>query len=131
MRPHSAQRMSGSRCVRRVGFGWRRCWAARLLAPVSGVSDPLVLGIFGVRCPATCERCGTRSGGDYCNTFVSRSHLASWLGTAGLTDEAIGAHEKLLNDQTRGLGPDHPDTIATDTRLAALREERRRGGPGA
>ena len=48
----------------------------------------------------------------------------TWLGRAGRVDNAIEQLTTLLDDQTRILGPDHPNTLTTRNNLDLLRERR-------
>jgi len=45
------------------------------------------------------------------------------LGEAGQVQEAIGQYQRLLEDQTRVLGPDHPATLTTGNNLAYWLEQ--------
>jgi hypothetical protein len=49
---------------------------------------------------------------------ITRGNLAGWLGESGQVQEGITQFRQLLDDQTRVLGPDHPDTLITRGNLA-------------
>ncbi|NBE85435.1 tetratricopeptide repeat protein [Micromonospora rubida] len=50
---------------------------------------------------------------------TTRSSLAFWRGETGDAAGAVTAFEKLLTDQLRVLGPDHPDSPAADASTEA------------
>jgi hypothetical protein len=48
----------------------------------------------------------------------SRNNLAWAVGQAGNWAEAVRLYQDLIPDQTRILGPDHPDTLRSRSNLA-------------
>ena len=57
-------------------------------------------------------------------TLATRSGQADALGENGDPRGAVAALEQLVRDQTRYLGPDHPDTLSTRMLLAVLASEK-------
>lgn len=54
------------------------------------------------------------------HTLITRGNLEYCLGEAGQLVEALTRCQQLLEDRTRVLGPDHPDTVATRRRADLL-----------
>lgn len=80
-----------------------------------GVVHPLFISIMNAvtlaeeRLPGLSELVVTRIG----TTGGTRNNFARLLGEAGQIQEALTQFQQLLTDQTRVLGPDHPNTLTT------------------
>ena len=67
-------------------------------------------------------------GPDHPDTLITRSNIAYWTVRAGDVTEARRLFDRLLTDQERVLGPNHPHAINTRHALRTYRANRIQGG---
>ncbi|CCI52002.1 tetratricopeptide repeat protein [Nostocoides jenkinsii] len=63
------------------------------------------------------------------DTLLSRNNLAGAYRSAGDLGRAIPLYEATLADRERVLGPDHPNTVVTRRKIAAVQSLRNPGCP--
>jgi DNA-binding SARP family transcriptional activator len=98
-------------------------WPAAIWDPAVGIHPVMTRTIASLGAAVQldeaiglCERLGRHAaehlGIRHHDTLELRNQLATWLGDAGRTQEAILALTTLVPDTTAALGPDHPTTLA-------------------
>ncbi|WP_055587816.1 tetratricopeptide repeat protein [Peterkaempfera griseoplana] len=62
-------------------------------------------------------------GAEHADTLIARYQTAAWQARAGNTADALTALAKVLHDQSRVLGPDHPDTLRTRSSVIVVQAQ--------